>query len=182
MRKTNDHRKGFSLVGIVLGAIIVGLAVFSWGQSIGVTPMSKLVVYAAGVPDSYGDRIFGFYVYQNTSGSWTQITSVEYNSFTNGTTLSIPANQKTIVLCLAHLNVTFAPDASTALTRTRVYITISGIVSSTLMTASGSAYDGLYNKWGCSHWYPSSTSTATSVWTPTTDTTYTVTIQYQAYY
>jgi len=158
----------------------VGLAVLNFGQSTGLGPMSKLAVYAAGIPGSYGNYIYDFKVYQNASGSWAQVTSINYLTFTNGTTLSIPANVKTIVSATVWLNGTLAADLATAITRTRVYITIAGVTTSTLMTSrSGVTGGGGYVLY---YDYPSTIYTATSVWTPATDTTYTVTIQYQAYY
>lgn len=172
--------KGASIIGITLLSVIVGLVVLQFGQSVGVGPLSKLTVLAAGIPDSYGNRIGLVSVYQNTTGSWTIVTSVSYTAFTNGTTLSVPANQKTLVYATVWLNDTLASDVSTAITRTRVYITISGVTTSTLMTSSSGTYVAPY--YILLLGYPSTIASPTSVWTPATDTTYTVTLQYQAYY
>jgi hypothetical protein len=110
-------------------------------------PLAKLTVMAAGIPDAYGSRIAQFAVLQNTTGSWNTITSVDYTTFTNGTTLSIPANQKTIIEVLVFLNSTLASDIGTAITRTRVYLTISGVVTSSLMVYSHSLSSPVSGMW-----------------------------------
>jgi len=172
----------FSYIGIVLAVSICLLALGILNVYTRTSPLSKITVMAAGVPDSYGSRIDQFTVFQNTTGTWTDVTHVVYTTFTNGTTLSMPANQKTILEVIVWLNSTLAPDLSTAATRTRIYITISGVTTATLMTYSHGSVIPLSGMWWLTYYYPSKLTTPTSVWTPATDTTYTVTLQYQAYY
>jgi len=180
-RKTRN----FSIVGIVLLSVIVGLAIVSFGQSTGIGPMSKLAVYAAGIPDSYGNRIYAFSVWQNATGTWTTATTVTYAAFTNGTTLSIPANVKTILEVSVLLNYSMAPDLATASGRARVYLTITGVYTSAAMIYSGGMPypgGGPYTHWYLAYQYPATTASPTSVWTPATDTTYSTSVLYQAYY
>jgi hypothetical protein len=177
-------KKRFSLieVGLIVSIILLATGVFSVYTKTG--PLSKLTVLAAGIPDAYGSRIASFTVLQNTTGSWNTITSVDYTTFTNGTTLSIPANQKTIIEVLVYLNSTLASDIGTAITRTRVYLTISGVVTSSLMVYSHSLSSPVSGMWWIDYDYPASYvgGSPSSVWTPATDTTYTITVLYQAYY
>jgi len=173
----------FSIIGIVLTVTVCLLAVGFLSAYTKTGPMSKITVMAAGVPDSYGNEILSFNVCQNTTGFWGTISYVDYTTFTNGTTLSIPANQKTIIEIVVRINRTLlsADSSAQAKAQTRVYLTISGVISSTLLTIKTAA--GPYTSWWYVYfYYPASYDSPTSVWTPATDTTYTVTIQYQAYY
>ena len=177
MKKIGNRKIG--LLSIILVAVLVGsVAVFYSGGSGGI---ARFIVYGAGTPDSYGNRIAEFAIYQNASGTWTQITSVGYTSYTPGYSLSVPANQHTILRVTVYLNNTLATSVSQASTRTRVYLNVSGVVTNFAMVyGSGTNIGSIY--WALIYYYPTVITSPTSTWIPATDTTYTVTLQYQAYY
>jgi hypothetical protein len=177
MKKIGNRKIG--LLSIILVAVLVGsVAVFYSGGSGGI---ARFIVYGAGTPDSYDSRIFAFAIMQNATGSWTDVTNVAYGTYTPGYSLSVPANQKTIIRVSVHLNLTLAPDLATASSRARVYLTIAGVVSSSLMVY-GSGYNDGVGHWFLNYYYPATPTNPTSVWIPATDTTYATTAQYQAYY
>jgi len=184
---SNKKRIKIGLLGTASIALLLLVVSGMFIESSGLTGGSwhtiaegSLASTMAGIPDAYGNYIAYVRIYQNTTGSWVAVTSVNYLTFTNGSTLSIPANQKTIVEIEVLLNDTLASDLSTAIARTRVYITITGVTTSTLMTYSTGSHIGPV--WDLRYAYPSPTSSPTSLWTPATDTTYSTLAQYQAYY
>jgi hypothetical protein len=176
------NKKKATILGIPLTVLILGaaLAVFLTASS---PSGSWHTVYegaiAAGTPDGYGQQISLFRVYQNSTGSWAAVGGdVSAATYTPGTTVTIPSNVPTGLMILLGLNITFAPNAATAMTRARVYITLSPGGSSYMVVSSAVNAGSV---WAVTLYYPSVYPFAT-YWTPATDVTYTVTLAYQAYY
>lgn len=172
-------KKRVGLFGSAITALLVASVIVLAMQTAGVTPVSNLAVYAAGVPDSFGNRIYGVSVKQNTTGSWATVASVDYTTFVNGTTLTFPSNQYTDVSVAVYINKTLASTPVLALARTRVYISITGVATSASMYALVAGDAGSY--WQVFFAYPD-TANGHGTWLPTTDTTYAIVVQYQAYY
>jgi hypothetical protein len=176
------NKKRVSLyASIILATLIIAASALFLTNS-GIAPFSKatIVAYAAGVPDALGNRISAVSFGQNSTGSWSTVASLAYGSYVLNYNLTIPANQHTLVSCVVFLNSSLAADAATAMSRTRVYLTISGVVTSASMIVQGATLVAP-NYWVTLQW-PSVGSPPASTWTPATDTTYTITFQYQAYY
>lgn len=180
----NKKNINVSLLASIIVAVLIVAAAAMCMQNSGIAPFSKatIVAYAAGTPDALGNRIDTVYFYQNATGSWAQVATLSYSDYVLNYNLTIPANQHTIVFCSTRLNYSLAPDVATSMARTRVYLTISGVVSSaSMLSFGGTNYGSSY--WLDSKSWPSATfSSPTSTWIPATDTTYTITFQYQAYY
>jgi hypothetical protein len=181
-------KKRVGLFSSAITAILVSSILVLAMQNTGIGPTSKLAVYAAGTPDAYDNRIGILQIYQNTTGSWAVVATLSTSDYVPSYTLTIPANQQTIIEVGVILNSSLAratpgatPDLTTAEARTRVYITISGVVTSGAMILStGWLVNPYYFQVVFD--YPSTLAAHTTTWIPVTDTTYTVTILYQAYY
>ena len=176
------NKKKVSLLGVILLAVLVAAASAMFLMNSGVVPFSKIsmVAYAAGTPDALGNQITEIGFQQNSTGSFALVGNLVYTNYVLNYNLTIPANQHTLVYANVLLNHTLAADAGTALARCRVYLTISGVTTSAAMIGLTSYTFGSY--WFCQFVWPSSSTPPTSTWIPATDTTYTITFQYQAYY
>jgi len=170
--------KNLSFLSIALIAVLVGviLATYSGGNG-----PARFLVYAAGTPDAKGNMIYYFRASQNATGTWTSIGDLLYSSYIPGYSYSLPANQHTILSVVVYLNYTLAPDLATASGRARIYLNISGVVTNFAMVY-GSGINIGTTYWALTYYYPSVVTSPTTTWIPATDTTYTVTLQYQAYY
>lgn len=173
------NKKHIGLFSSIITAILVASVILVILQTAGVSPLSKFTVYAAGVPDALGNRIYAVGVMQNTTGSWTQVAYVDYTTFTNGTTLTFPSNQYTDVRVLVWLNKTLAGNVVVAMTRVRAYISITGVATTASMYVVAASDAGSYWLVLCA--YPD-TQNGHGTWLPATDTTYAIVVQYQAYY
>ncbi len=143
-------------------------------------PKVNMTVYATGTPDSYGSRIYALAFYQNGTGTWTVTGQTTYSLYTSGQVLTINANQHTVITVGVQLNITLAPDVATASTYARIYITISGVVTSALCTYYSGGFGGGY--YTLYYWWPSTPASYSSTWIPSAGINYTVTLAYQAYY
>jgi hypothetical protein len=169
-------KKRVGLYGSVITAVLVVSLIVVFMQNSGLVPTSK-IAFAAGTPDAQGNHIFSISFKQNSTGVWSTVATLTSASYTLGYTLTIPSNQHTIIENIVKLNSSLASNPMVALTRTRVYITITGVVTAASMTGIAAMLDGSY--YACQFYYP---STGTTTWIPATDVTYNVTFQYQAYY
>jgi hypothetical protein len=188
---SNKKRIKIGLLGTASIALLLLVVSGMFLESSGLTGGSwhtiaegSLASTMSGIPDAYGNRIQQVKIWQNSTGTWSVITSIFYTVFTNGSTLSIPANQKTIVEIGVYINdsLVVPNDLTTAIARTRVYLTITGVTTSTLMTINSGDCTHIGVVWILSYEWPSTTTSPTSLWTPATDTTYSTLVQYQAYY
>jgi len=177
------NKKRVSLFASAFLIVLVTTATALYMTNSGIAPFPKasIAAYAAGTPDALNNRITSISFQQNATGSWAQVAILYASSYVLNYNLTIPANQHTIVYCVVSLNYTLAPDASTAMARVRVYLTISGVVTSASMIPSTAVLIP-YDCWQVTLGYPSISTPPTSTWIPSTDTTYTITYQYQAYY
>jgi len=176
------NKKRVSLyASIILATLIVAASALFLTNS-GIAPFSKatIVAYAAGTPDALGNQIADVGFYQNSTGSWASVASLYTTSYVLNYNLTIPANQHTIVMCEVLLNSSLASSTAIAMARVRVYLTISGVVTSASMIVVGGGLVGTAYAITCL--WPSTMTSPTSTWIPATDTTYTITFQYQAYY
>ena len=177
------NKKRVSLVGSILLVVLVTTASALYLTNSGIAPFPKanIVAYAAGTPDALGNQIAYISFRQNTTGSWATVAVLYASSYVLNYNLTIPANQHTRVYCEVNLNYSLASSGADAHLKVRIYLTISGVVTSDLMLDYGVAsIPGSY--WAVGKGWPSISTPATTTWIPATDTTYTITFQYQAYY
>lgn len=170
-----SQKRKISLISIVLIAIFSAVTLnFVLTQS-NVLPKTNITVYGAGTPDAYGNRIVSLYFYQYISGSWSA-SSVTFSTYTPSMSIAITSSVNTYIDTFVWLNYSMAADAATAMTNTAVYLTISGVTTSTSMTAILATPVGT-TSWQVLFRYPSA-----SYWTPSSGTNYTVSLTYQALY
>ena len=175
------NKKKVSLFAVISIGLLIAAAAAVVLQNSGIMPKATIgIAYGAGTPDALGNCISSLQFTQNTTGSWTNVATLTSSSYVLNYNLTIPANQHTRIGIYVYLNISLAPDASTALARVRVYVTISGVVTSASMIPVSAT--SVLLVWVCLLMYPSTGIPATSTWIPATDTTYTITVQYQAYY
>jgi len=174
--------KKLSALGVFGIAVLICIVLATSMQSAGLMPKTTLTVWAAGTPDSYGNRIRVINFDQNGTGSWTLTATLSYTGYNPGANITINSNQHTIIEFGVRLNVTLAPDVNTASQRTRVYINITGVVTNGLCIykTGGTEYGGdfylLYYQW------PSVWPNPSTTWMPGTNETYSISALYQAYY
>jgi len=180
MFKQISRNQKLGLFSSVLIMVLASVFISSALMDSGVLPKAFLNVYAAGVPDSYGNKIDYVAFMQNSTGSWVATATVTSTTYTNGTSVIINANQHTIIVVSVYLNITLASSLGEASTRARVYINITGVVTNGVCVYTGGVNAGVF--WALGYSYPSPTSSPTTTWIPATDTTYPVTVLYQAYY
>jgi len=138
-----------------------------------------ILVFAAGTPDSYGNRIYKVEVWQNIGGSLQKKGEVDYTDYTSGYQIKINGGVETRFFCYVWLNKSFASSTAEAQSNTRIYINItkaSGevVVETTEMTS----YDAmeLTDYWQVEDYYIWSTNL------PEDGVTYYVYFDYDAYY
>lgn len=163
-----EKRKKASVTfGAVALALTVAVAFGVVMQRSGLTP-AYLVFAGDSAPDSYGNKIVQLTVFQ--TGGWYSTTS--YEDYTSGMTIEITANIVTWMQIHVHINKTLCvePEADDY---TRVYMNISGgVKTDELLTWFSTASDGDFYRviYNCTDW------------TPAIDTSYDVTVEYEAYY
>ena len=135
------------------------------------TNLAHLKVYAAGNPDAHGNKIQYCYIYEN--GSWLETIST--SNYTQGQTIDVESNVPVYLVFRVYLNNTFADDSDDAVSKTRVYLNVTGEYINENLASSGNGTDG-------SFYYVDYGSSSTSNWTTATDTTYTVDARFDAYY
>jgi len=172
-------KKRVGLYGSVITAVLVVSLIVVFMQNSGLGPHAN-VALAAGTPDAQGNQIYLIDFTQNSTGTFSVVALLGYSSYVAGYTLTIPSNQHTLVYCQVYLNVSLASSSAIAQTRTRVYLTITGVVTGASMTVYSATNIGSF--WLVYFVYPSAASPPVSTWIPATDVTYNVTFQYQAYY
>jgi hypothetical protein len=143
-------------------------------------PAQTQLVYAAGSPDSYGDCILLFQVWQNNTGTYLFKGAVSSSNYTGNFQFRVDAGPAIMFNVTVCLNYAFATSISEAVENTRVYMNISGggavgWTNHLLASNNGGTDCGTY--WSV---------TWSDVWNeashPAAETTYTVTVLYQAYY
>jgi len=175
------NKKRVSLFAVIIMGLLIATVVAVLLQNSGITPKATIgIAYGAGTPDALGNRISTVYFQQNSTGQWSTVGILGYANYVLNYNLTIPANQHTIIRIDVHLNISLAPDVATAAMRVKVYLTISGVVTSASMTYVGGFSAG--DHWTLELGWPSASFPPPSTWIPATDTTYTLTFQYQAYY
>jgi len=143
----------------------------------GNTPKSMFIVYAAGTPDSYGNQILSLNIQQNQTGSWATVAIVTNDQYTPSMNVEVDAGYPTRFAVSVKLNYTMASSTAEAETNTRVYITVATKYTSQMSDSrAGSDYS--------TYWYVLHECYTSGDWDFTTasDTTYAVTIDYDAYY
>jgi hypothetical protein len=176
----NLNKKKATIFGVPLTVLVLALvlALFLTASS---PNKSWHTVYegalAAGTPDAHGDRIYSVSVAQNTTGSWSTVAFLDYTSYVNGTTLTFPSTEYTNIFVKVLFAKALAATLGAAQADTRIYLTITGVyTSATMVYSSGYGFDASF--WALTYQYPG----ITTPWIPAIDTSYAITIQYQAYY
>lgn len=162
-----DKKKGI-IVTTVFGCLLI-LSVAS--LFLERANIAQFRVYGAGTPDSYGNRIEYVKVQQNSSGSWTTEVYITNVNYTADATHQIQ-NAFTRLLVGVLLNVTLADNATHAESNTRVYANVTGVYTDEELTVNTSSSNATYYK----------VEYLLNPWQAQADTTYNITLLYQAYY
>lgn len=204
--------KGESGVGkkLIFIVIIIICSLLILALYLQVQEPTNLVIYAAGTPDAYGNRIIALTVFQwnGTSDILVEnkaivcngsnifdgepivgrgVTPVEY-SYPSGFSYRIKHNASTLFTVCVALNKTLASDEASAKNYTRVYISIAGIVTNYPMiyrTTSSTThfYIVVYGcRWGDVYSGEFKIIKGDIEGYPQLGTTYNVEITYEAYY
>lgn len=162
-------RKASLTFGAVALALMVSMAVGLFMQRSGLTP-AYLVFATGSTPDSYGNMVRQVWMIQEAQGkTW----DIDYGEYTEGMTQEIDANYQTKIIVAVNINKTLAGDPGEAAAYTRVYLNISTVFTDQLLAywevddIDVGFYTVKYNS---------------TLWTPATDTSYDVTVEYEAYY
>ncbi len=138
------------------------------------------LVMAAGTPDAYGQQIQFVLIYQWTGTAWVKRGNVTTAAYSSGYDVDVTPNQPTRFFVCSEFNDDFntAKTESEALADIRVYITINvAQVSRTLMTDHNSTYKATgdwWRSWSSYLW--------NSTGKPTAGASYTVVIEFEAYF
>lgn len=171
-----EKRKKASLISAVALALMVSMAAGLFMQHSGLAPKSYLVFAGDSNPDEYGNQIEYVRVWQNKTGSWETAVIIYDFNYTQDMTVEIDANYPTYLSISVYINRTLCENnINLADDYTRVYVNVSTVFTNQLATWQESngdlppftIYRVLYT---------------TTTWTPATDTTYDVTVKYEAYY
>lgn len=179
MQSKHANSRGLGSSIAVLGLLSILLPLALTGISEQIEPFSTLV-FAAGTPDAYGNRIASLAFFQNYTGSWIEVNSLDYADYTSGYTMNIPSGKHTIIFMLVWLNDTLADNATQAEEYSRVFLTIEE-EPTILMVQSGPTSD-LAGFYWVQLWYPNDYTTPTETWVPAADTTYNMVFEYQAFF
>jgi len=166
MEKRKKASVTFSAVAL---ALIVSIGVGLFMQRSGLTP-SYLVFAGDSTPDSYGNMVRQVWMIQAAQGkSW----DIDYGEYTEGMTVEIDANYQTQIIVAVNINKTLANDPGEAAAYTRVYLNVSTVFTDQLLTywqvqdLDAGFYTVTYNS---------------TLWTPSADTVYACTVEFEAYY
>lgn len=165
-------KKKASVIGIVALALMISVTLGLFMQRSGLTP-AYLVFAVDSNPDSHGNRIESLKVYQNKTGSFDWVATIDTGNYTSDMTVEIDANYPTFFAVAVRINNTLASSTDDAKSKTRVYLNISeGVYTNEDLTAVSSdpGGDWYYVVYQC------------DPWTPTTDTLYNCAVRYEAYY
>ena len=172
--KMEKKRKASLTFGAVALALMIALAVGLFMQRSGLTP-AYLVFAVGSTPDSYGNKIVWVVVLQNLTGTFEIVTVIDTSNYTSGMIVEIDANYPTYLRTFVQINKSLCGDyIDLADDYTRVYFNISTVCTNELgvktgsIQSSGDFYQVYYN--------------CEVEWTPTTDTAYECTVEYEAYY
>lgn len=164
--------KKISIIPLVVTLLVATLFLSS--------PQYCNLVYAAGVPDAYGDHIDLFQVWQNKTGTYLYKGAVSGANYTASFQIKVDAGPAIMFNVTIHLNYTFATNIAEAVTNTRVYMNVTGAgavgwTNKLLANNDGGTDGGTY--WSVI-WF--------DVWNealcPAAGVTYTISALYQAYY
>jgi hypothetical protein len=144
----------------------------------GLVPKCNIAVYAAGTPDSLGNRIYDIQFMQNGTESWETVACVDSSNYTTGVNVTINAEQHTYIRVRTVLNSSLAGEGAEAESKTRLFINITGVVTDGELVQIDSLYQVSY--WLVFSDYPNTDLGETFI--PSASTSYTVSIKYQAYY
>lgn len=172
--KKMEKRKKASIFSVFTAALLISVAVGLFMQSSGLAPMSKLLVYAQSNPDSYGNKILLICIMHGE----TTLASISIEDYIHGMTIELDANQDIYVNVQVLINITLCnSDLSLAIDYTRVYFNISGVCTNEPGICGGSFYYIIDDP-------PKyiQVEYAGPVWTTVADTTYEVSVKYEAYY
>lgn len=172
-----NNKSGLSIAVLGLLCILFPLALTGIQEE--TEPYSTLV-FASGTPDAYGNRICTLRFYQNTTGSWAQVNTLEYADYTSGYTMNIPSGEHTIVYVLVFLNDTMADNSTQAEEFCRVILTIEAVTTELMVQEGVTSHIGGF--YWVQFWYPNIYTAPTETWIPNADTTYNMVIEYQAFF
>lgn len=168
-------KKKASLISAVALALMVSMAAGLFMQRSGLTP-AYLVFALDSNPDSYGNMInlVKINTYEG-AGPWDEVWHITPSNYTSGMTLEVDANLLCFIRAEVKLNDTLASTWEEARDYTRVYLNISGVFTNKLLGFVGFAAPsgGL---WTISYGLTSGN------WTLQTDTSYAISLKYEAYY
>jgi len=175
-------RKLFFVVCMSALLVVSGYLVNNVLMDKGLVPKCNIAVHATGTPDSLGNSISSISFWQNGTGSWNIVADAEDFNYTSMVNMSINAQQWTVIKVLAVLNASLASSSSDALSKTAIYINVTGVATNAEpLTGAATLWGGYWHL----TWYWTSnpfSPPVTPIWLPTTSSNYTVSVLYRAYY
>ena len=181
--------KKLAIFGIPVGAVAIALAVILAFSSMSQIGFSVLRVYAAGTPDEFGNYIYSVDIWQGPVGStydsstftsvFTKVAQITSSDYTEGQTITINSQNSTVIIVVVYLNKTLASDVNDAVSKTKVIMNITSICTNfELYALSWSSLTDYYKI----EYSNVDDSHGDNVYTFSADQSYTVEIEYQAYY
>ncbi len=168
-----EKKRKASIFSVFTVALLVSVAVGLFMQSSGLTP-SYLVFAGDSSPDEYGNKIVRVIIYQNLTGEFEAVYTLECADYITGMTIEIDANYPTNMRVTVQIKKTLCDDGmQKAIDYTRVYWTISTVCTDKLGVQMGGVQ-------GVGDYYL--VPYLSDEWTPVSDTTYSVSLDYEAYY
>lgn len=175
-------RKLFFVVCFSVLLVVSGYLVNDVLMDKGLVPKCNISVHATGTPDSLGNQIAGIFFLQNGTGSWTTVQSVYSSNFTSMLNMSINSAQWTIIRVAVWLNASLASSASDAISKTAIYINVTGVATDAEPASRFAILVGAF--WLLDQYWTSNpfTPPVSPIWFPTASSNYTISMLYRAYY
>lgn len=174
-------RKLFFVVCLASLLIVSGYLVNNALMDKGLVPKCNIAVHATGTPDSLGNHILGISFYQNGTGTWQPVASVSNSNYSSMVNMSINSGQWTLIYTIACLNASLASSVPDALSKTAIYINVTGVATNAMPLLGYGWLSGSF--WYLEWWWSDPfVPPVTPIWFPAADANYTVSILYRAYY
>lgn len=140
-------------------------------------PGAVLQVYAQSNPDAYGNEISIVHIsyYNSSDGLWYLLEDIISSEYTEGMTIQVPSDTPLKIGVYVMLNGTLASDPTDAENKVKVFVTVDAQWDHLELTEKSA------EMLGGGQWYRVWCGTSYNFTMPP-DTSWSVTIEYQAYY
>jgi len=172
------RKKHIALLSTTTIAAIAFIAILLVANMANQYGFSIAKVYGQSNPDAYGNRIAKIRIRQYKDTGWIDVVVIDTSNYTEGMTVTVPANKETIIAVHVWINKTLTNnDQALCDDYTRVYLNVSGVYTNLELEFYYSETASDPNFWEVWYRIPYAQNFTTA-----TDTTYQISALYQVYY